>query len=87
MAFGTASSENGHFGSKCRTLHFAILPALPARSPGSIRERGKPQTLALLRATHTPLRIFRAALPRIIRVHYAPIALNTSTLCSWEWET
>lgn len=72
MASGIASPKNGHAGrsaTRTHTLRFAILPALPAR---------KPQTQALLQATHTPLRIFRAAPSRIIHVHYAPIALNTS---------
>lgn len=47
----------------------------------------KPQTLELLRATQTPLRIFQAALSQIIHVHYAPITLNTTTLYCWKWET
>lgn len=45
------------------------------------------QTLELLQATQTPLRILQAALSQIIHVHYAPITLNTTTLCSWKWET
>lgn len=63
--------------------HFAC--AFSAWSPWNITE--KLQALELLRATQTPLRIFQAALSQIIHVQYAPIALNTSTLCSWKWET
>lgn len=37
--------------------------------------------LELFRATQTPLHSFQAALSQIIHVHYAPITLNTTTLC------
>ena len=66
-------------------LDFAILPAFPARSLWCKTE--KLQTLKLLPAAQTPVRIFQAALSQIIPVHYAPITLNTTTLCSWKWET
>ena len=88
MSSGTAApKKGGHFGTKCHMLmlDFAILPAFPARSLCSITE--KLQTLKLLPAAQTPVRIFQAALSQIIPVHYAPISLNTTTVCSWKWET
>lgn len=65
-----------------------VLPFCLSFLPGSLCNiTEKPQTRELLRATQTPLHIFQAALSQIIHVHYAPITLNTITLCSWKWET